>query len=210
MPSRWPGGVPKIELPAEAVSRTYLKTAEALLWSRLPVEPGDRCVELGSAPGGSSQALLERGLRVIGIDPAEMDPAVLEHPNFTHIRARTAALKRDEFRGIRWLTVDSNVAPVHTLDAVEDIVTNDQVHVRGMLLTLKMPDWSLAEAIPEYLERVRSWGYHYVNARQLAFDRQEICVAALRRRELRRPPAKGRRARRAGPRRRRMDQVSEP
>ena len=141
MPSRWPGGVPKIELPAEAVSRTYLKTAEALLWSRLPVEPGDRCVEIGSAPGGSCQALLERGLRVIGIDPAEMDPAVLEHPNFTHIRARTAALKRSEFRGVRWLTVDSNVAPAHTLDAVEDIVTNGQVHVRGMLLTLKMPDW---------------------------------------------------------------------
>ena len=47
MPSRWPGGVPKIELPAEAVSRAYLKTSEALLWSRLPIEPGDRCVEIG-------------------------------------------------------------------------------------------------------------------------------------------------------------------
>ena len=210
MPSRWPGGVPKIELPDEAVSRAYLKTAEALLWSRLPIEPGDRCVEIGSAPGGSCQALLERGLRVIGIDPAEMDPALLAHPNFTHIRARTASLKRSEFRGVRWLTVDSNAAPAHTLDAVEQIVTNSQVHVRGMLLTLKMPDWGLAAAIPEYLQRVRAWGYHYVNARQLAFDRREICVAALRRRELRRPPAQRQRARRAGPRRRRMDQVSEP
>lgn len=209
MPSRWPGGVPKIEWPAEAVSRAYLKTNEALLWSRLPIEPGDRCVEIGSAPGGSCQALLERGLQVIGIDPAEMDPAVLAHPNFTHLRTRTASLKRSEFRGVRWLTVDSNVAPVQTLDAVEDIVTNRQVNVRGMLLTLKMPDWSLAEAIPEYLQRIRSWGYHYVNARQLAFDRQEICVAALRSRELRRPSAQRQRTRRTGSRRRRMDQAPE-
>jgi len=208
MPSRWPGGVPKIERPDEAVSRSYLKTVEALLWSRLPIEPGDRCVEIGSAPGGSCQALLERGLQVIGIDPAEMDPAVLAHPNFTHIRARTASLKRSEFRGVRWLTVDSNVAPAHTLDTVEHIVTNRQVHIRGILLTLKMLDWSLTEAIPEYLERIRSWGYHYVNARQLAFNRQEICVAALRSRELRRPAAHRQRTRRSGSRRR-MDQVPE-
>ncbi len=210
MPSRWPGGVPKIQCPDEAVSRGYQKMAEALLWSRLPVEPGDRCVEIGSAPGGSCQALLDRGLRVTGIDPAEMDPAVLEHPNFTYVRARPASLKRREFRSFRWLTVDSNVAPQHTLDTVETIVTNRQVRIRGLLLTLKMPDWELAGAIPEYLQRIRDWGYHYVNARQLAYDRQEICVAALRTRSLRRPPAPRQRTRRTGTPRRRMEHPSEP
>ena len=210
MPSRWPGGVPKIQWPAEAVSRGYLKMAEALLWSRLPVEPGDRCVEIGSAPGGSCQLLLDRGLQVTGIDPAEMDPALLEHPGFTHIRARSASLKRREFRSFRWLTIDSNVAPQHTLDTVETIVTNRQVRIRGLLLTLKMPDWELAESIPDYLQRVRAWGYHYVNARQLAFNRQEICVAALRSRSLRRPPAPRQPARRSGTPRRRMEHPSEP
>jgi len=46
-----------------------------------------------------------------------------------------------------------------------------------MLLTLKLPDWQLAERIPEYLDRIRSWDYRYVRARQLAFNRHEICVA---------------------------------
>lgn len=210
MPSRWPGGVPKVQWPAEAVSRGYLKMSEALLWSRLPVEPGDRCVEIGSAPGGSCQALLERGLRVTGIDPAEMDPEVLEHPDFVHVRARPASLKRREFRSFRWLTIDTNVAPQHTLDTVEEIVTNRQVRIRGLLLTLKMTDWELAEAIPQYLQRIRDWGYHYVNARQLAFNRQEICVAALRTRSLRRPPAPRQRNRRTGTPRRRMDYPLEP
>lgn len=210
MPSRWPGGVPKVPWPPEVVSRGYLKMAEALLWSRLPVAAGERCVEIGSAPGGSCQLLLERGLQVTGIDPAEMDPAVLEQPGFTHIRARPASLKRREFRSFRWLTVDSNVAPQHTLDTVEAIVTHRQVRIRGLLLTLKLPNWELAAAIPDYLQRVRSWGYHYVNARQLAFNRQEICVAALRTRSLRRPPAPRQRARRSGSSRPRMEHPSEP
>ncbi len=186
LPSRWPGGTPKIDLPPEAVSRAYLKMVEALLWSRLPITRGDRCVELGSAPGGSCQALLDRGLHVTGIDPAEMEPLLLEHPHFTPIRARAADLKRREFRAFKWLFADSNVAPGHTLDSVESIVTHRQVQVQGLVLTLKLLQWDLAARLPEYLERIRSWGYPRVQARQLAFNRQEVCVCALRHRPRRR------------------------
>ncbi len=186
LPTRWPGGTPKIDLPPHAVSRAYLKMREALLWSRLPVSRDDRCVEIGSSPGGSCQALLDRGLIVTGIDPADMDDSLLAEPNFTHIKARGADLKRREFRGIKWLIADSNVAPKHTLDTVEHIVTNRQVNIRGMLLTLKLPDWKLAESIPGCITRIRSWGYEYVRTRQLAFNRQEVCIAAMRRRQMRR------------------------
>lgn len=187
-PSRWPGGVFPVNLPPDAVSRAYLKMAEALAWSRLPLRPGDRCVELGSAPGGSCQTLLDRGCIVTGIDPAEMAPAVLERENFTHIRARSKDLKRRTFRGMHWLMADLNVAPNYTLETVEHIVTHRATNFRGLLLTLKLLEWDLAEDIPRYLERVRSWGFEYVRARQLAYNRQEICVAALRRRQMRRKP----------------------
>ncbi len=198
LPSRWPGGTPKIDMPAEAVSRAYLKITEALLWSRLPIAAGDHCVEIGSSPGGSCQALLDRGLMVTGVDPVDMAPAVLEHPNFTHIKARGADLKRREFRHVKWLTADSNVAPKHTLDTVEHIVTNRQVNIQGLLLTLKLIEWHLADHIPEYLERIRSWGYPLVKARQLAFNRQEICVVALRRRPRRQVASRPRRPGRRG------------
>ncbi len=180
-PSCWPGGVFPLEPPAGTVSRAYLKMEEALAWSGLPIAKGDVCAEIGSAPGGASQALLGHGLKVIGIDPAEMDPRVLAHPDFTHVRKRGADVRRREFRNVRWLTADVNVAPAYTLDTVEAIVTHPMVRVRGLLLTLKLLDWSLAEQIPEYLARVRSWGYNHVAARQLSHNRQEICVAALRR-----------------------------
>lgn len=176
--STWPGGVPFLEVPDGIISRTYLKMIEALDWSGLPIQRGDACVEIGSAPGGSCQALLERGLAVTGIDPAEMDEALLANPYFTHLRARSKDLKRRMFSEFRWLMSDASVAPNYTLDTVEAIVTHRSVKIEGLLLTLKLPEWKLAGEIPEYTKRIRSWGYWYVRARQLAYNRREICVAA--------------------------------
>ncbi len=170
-----------LELPADAVSRAWLKMEEALRWSELPISPGARVAEIGSAPGGASQALLSRGLIVTGIDPAEMAPVVLKHPRFTYIRHRSMEVRRRNFQKIRWLTADMNVAPEYTLDAVEAIVTHPRVNVRGLLLTLKLPEWELASSLPEYVARIRGWGYNVVRARQLQYDRREVCVAALQR-----------------------------
>jgi 23S rRNA (cytidine2498-2'-O)-methyltransferase len=178
--SCWPGGLFQVDLPPEAVSRAWLKMEEALVWSGLPLAPGDLCVEIGSAPGGASQALLGHGVHVIGVDPADMDPRVLSHPGFAHWKMRGADVRRREYRKVRWLFADINVAPSYTLDTVESIVTHADVHVQGVLLTLKLIEWSLAADIPAYLERIRSWGFGHVAARQLHHNRQEICVAAQR------------------------------
>ena len=177
--SSWPGGMLDLELPPDAVSRAWLKMEEALRWSRLPIPRDARVAEIGSAPGGASQSLLARGFRVTGIDPAEMAPEVLRHPRFTHLRRRSTQVRRREFRKIRWLTVDMNVAPNYTLDAVEEIVTHPEVSIRGMLLTLKLPEWQLAAEVPAFLQRIAGWGYNIVRARQLQHNRREICVAAL-------------------------------
>jgi 23S rRNA (cytidine2498-2'-O)-methyltransferase len=177
--TRWPGGMLALELPDCAVSRAWLKMEEALRWSQLPIPSGAHIAEIGSAPGGASQALLGRGLIVTGIDPAEMHADVLKDPHFTHLRRRSTQVPRREFRKIRWLTVDMNVAPNYTLDAVEAIVLHPQVSIRGMILTLKLPEWRIAAQVPGYIERIKSWGYNIVRARQLQHNRREICVAAL-------------------------------
>ena len=179
--TRWPGGVPPLEVPAGMISRAYLKLEEALLWSELPIRSGDHCVEIGSAPGGSCAALLERGCIVTGIDPAEMDPAVVANPRFTHVRARARDVPRAVFRDARWLMSDANVAPKHTLDTVEAIVTADDVRVKGLVLTLKLTDPRSAGQLPAFHKRIRGWGYERVRARQLAFNRQEVCVVATER-----------------------------
>lgn len=179
--ARRPGGLyDDIELPYEAVSRAYLKMEEALRWSKLPVRKGDEAAEIGCAPGGSCQALLKRGLLVTGIDPAEMHPAVLDHPNFRHLQMRGGDVKRREFRDVRWLMTDMNVTPAYTLDTVEGIVTHREVNIEGLLLTLKLLSWEYAEHIPDFIARVQSWGYGHVQCTQLQHNRREFCLAAMR------------------------------
>jgi 23S rRNA (cytidine2498-2'-O)-methyltransferase len=178
--TRWPGGVPPIALPARLISRAYLKIVEALEWSELPIAPGDRCVEVGSSPGGSCLALLERGLLVTGIDPAEMDAEVLAHPGFTHVRARAKDVQRGVFRDCRWLVMDAIVAPNYTLDTLEGVVAQGGARPEGLVLTLKLTDPKLAEKLPQIAERIRRYGYRRVRMRQLAFNRQEVCAVADR------------------------------
>jgi 23S rRNA (cytidine2498-2'-O)-methyltransferase len=185
-PARWPGWVIPVRLPAHAVSRAYAKMEEAIQWSGLPLAAGDECVEIGCAPGGASQALLDRGLFVTGIDPADVNPAVLEHPRFRHLKKRAKEVRRHEFLGVRWLAADMNIAPQQALDDIEPIVTHPGVTLRGMIITLKLAEWSLADRLPEFVDRVRSWGFRDVRTRQLVTGGQEVCLAALRRKALRR------------------------
>lgn len=179
-PASWPGGVPQIELPETAVSRTWLKMAECLQWSGLPIKKGDAIVEIGSSPGGSCQALLEHGLSVTGVDPAEMDEVLMKEPYFTHVLGRAKDLPRRLFSKFRWLATDASVVPNYSLDTIEAIVTHSSVNIEGLMLTIKFTDWKLAEEIPLYHKRIRSMGYQNVRSRQLAFNRREICIAATR------------------------------
>ncbi|TWT98009.1 putative 23S rRNA ribose 2'-O-ribose methyltransferase [Botrimarina colliarenosi] len=190
---RWPGGVPRLEAPQHAVSRAYLKMQEGLRWSGIPAQKGDYWIELGCAPGGASQALLDVGMRVVGVDPAEVDPVVLAHPDFEHLNARASEIGVDEVTDAAWITADINCAPQYTLDGVERLVTHPSMHVRGLLLTLKLLSLNLAkpEVIAETIARVRSWGYTDVRTRQLAHNRREYCLAALRTRGQRRVKRSG-------------------
>lgn len=173
---QWPGGVPSIVAPPEMISRAYLKLAEALMWSRLPMQTGDRVVEIGSAPGGASQRLLDLGYEVTGIDAAEMDERVMNHPRFEHWRNKAAAVKRKLYRKFKWLVCDANVAPNYTLDILNDIVNQDDNKIEGMILTFKLSSWDQMRFLDEQLDTIRSFGYRNVRARQLAHNRRELCV----------------------------------
>ncbi len=185
---RWPGGIWSCNRPTATASRAYLKMCEALDWTCWPMKPGQRCVELGCSPGGSSQALLERGLRVVGVDPAEVDPRVMGHKDFQHLRKRGHEVKRRDFNEFQWLVADMNVPPEVTLNTVGDIITYRSTHIWGIILNIKLQTWELADQLPRYIEQIRSWGFPRIRARQLSKNRQEICVAAFRPpRRLKRP-----------------------
>ena len=180
-PLRWPGGVPLIDRDVDCISRAYLKLEEALLWSGIRIKNDDVCLEIGSAPGGSCQLLLEKGANVLAVDPADMEPEILANEKLTHLKCRGRDVRKRDLKNIRWLFADLNVAPSYTLDTVEDIVGNQHVvHLQGMLLTLKLADLKIVQEVPAMIERVKKMGFNLVRSRQLAFNRNEYCMMAVR------------------------------
>ncbi len=178
---RWPGGVlPLVPTAHPPISRAYFKVREAACWAELPINSDDLCVEIGSAPGGSCQWLLEQGCRVIGVDPAEIDPWVMQHPHFSHIRRRGREVKRRDLRGCRWLLSDANLPPNYILDTMQDLLTHPDVRPAGLILTLKLPSTGLLDQWQVYRQRVQAWGFPHVRGRQLVYNRQEVCLVATR------------------------------
>jgi 23S rRNA (cytidine2498-2'-O)-methyltransferase len=181
--SRAPGGTPEVQIPPLAPSRAYAKLREALELAGEAMRPGELAVELGSAPGGTTLAMLEQGTSVIGVDPGEMDPGVLAFtgPGGARVRHRkmpAGALAPAELPArIDWLVVDLNLAPPVALRYVARLLRARPPR-RGALLTLKMNDAAALAAIPEHLAAVRAMGLPRVVARQLPANRSEITVIA--------------------------------
>lgn len=202
IPGRWVGGVPKISSETKPISRAYYKLTEALLWSGIRINPGDLCVEIGSSPGGACQRLVELGARVIAVDPADLAPEIAENPAVQHLRKRGHELRKQEVIEARWLMADVNIQPAAMLNTILGLIDRGHLgHVRGMLLTLKLPDSSKPrkqpkkeagisandksgrEPIPELEELARPFrerGYRLAKLRQLAFNRNELCLLIAR------------------------------
>lgn len=174
-----PGGLWPTELPPEAPSRAYHKVRAALAWSGLEPRAGELAVEIGSAPGGTSWALLERGLEVVGVDPNAMDPRVLAHPKFRHVTESVRRLDRNKLPAhADWLLADMNIAPRFTLEAAEWM--SEALSPRAVILTLKLKDFTLAKKIPAWTAQVRAWGYPKVQTKQLSPHGQELVLVAER------------------------------
>lgn len=180
----FPGGVGHVTIPPEAPSRAWAKIEEAIRWSGSTPRAGEHAVELGSAPGGASFALLERGLHVHGVDPGAMDPRVTGYAGasgnrFTHHAVPAAEVARKDLpRTYEWLASDVNLAPMVALKYVERFVALAHGGLRGAFITLKLNDDGVFEALPRLAARIAKLGAKRVRYTQLPSHRSEI-VAIL-------------------------------
>ncbi|MBF0097786.1 MAG: 23S rRNA (cytidine(2498)-2'-O)-methyltransferase RlmM [Magnetococcales bacterium] len=90
--AQWPMGIPRLRLPDAAPSRAALKLEEAF-WQLLSASerqqrlgPGQTAVDLGAAPGGWTQVLLQLGMSVIAVDRANLSPSLQDSARLRHLR----------------------------------------------------------------------------------------------------------------------------
>jgi len=175
-----PGGVPHVTIPPEAPSRAWAKIEEAIRWSQLVPRAGETAVEIGSAPGGASYALLERGLTVHGVDPGAMAPIVASYRGkggnrFVHHEKPAAEVERRDLpHTFEWLATDVNLAPMVALKYVERFVALAHGGLKGAFLTLKLNDDGVFDALPRLRDRIERLGGRRVRYTQLPSHRSEI------------------------------------
>ncbi|MCK5944693.1 MAG: hypothetical protein KAI24_22080, partial [Planctomycetes bacterium] len=100
-------------------SRAYRKLWEALTLLGEHPQPGERCIDLGAAPGGWTWALARLGADVIAVDKADMDATVAAMPNVA-VRTESAfGLDPAEVGPVDWLFSDVICYPPRLLDLVE-------------------------------------------------------------------------------------------
>jgi 23S rRNA (cytidine2498-2'-O)-methyltransferase len=180
---RWtlPGGRLTLERPEAAPSRVYHKLEEALAWSRAPLERGQTALDIGCSPGGGTYALLQRGLRVVGVDPAELEPALLAaYPDhLTHIAKPFQYLSRDELpEQVDWLIYDVNLNPNLVLNQLKKLARSIE-SLRGVLVTLKLNHPDSIDKIPWMLDKLRAIGIPELRATQLPANRSELFAYGL-------------------------------
>jgi 23S rRNA (cytidine2498-2'-O)-methyltransferase len=173
-----PGALCRLSLPDEAPSRAWLKMEQSLAWLGLaaPGALNGKCaLELGSAPGGASWALLQRGMKVIGVDTGAMEPRVLAHPNYTHLAIPAGEVSpRDLPAQIDLLASDMNLHPGLTLKYAERLT--HLLYPRWLALTLKINDAQVEAQLPALLQQARRFAPGELHARQLPFNRREVTV----------------------------------
>jgi len=190
--SPYPAGDSGIAMPADSPSRAWLKIEEATRFFGLKFDRSDIVVELGCAPGGVVLALLNRGVSVIGVDPAKMaevvvaagisarDDAPADRPWFYHCR-KPAALtsKRDLGQGVTWFMSDMNQSP--------EVVLKECIRfckmapsIRGVLITLKLTDVLQVSAKAEWLASLAAMGFKTTRLQQLSVHHKEFALLGLK------------------------------
>lgn len=162
----------------DSPSRAYYKIAEAAEALNLDFGEGVRVLELGSAPGGASQFLLEQGCEVIGVDPALMDPKILKFPRFKHFKVPFESLTERSFKDrIDWIVSDINLPP--TVVIKEVLRLESFLKPKGLVLTLKLNQDKHLEHLGKIVSQVEKAGFR-IFVKHLPTHRKEVALIAWR------------------------------
>ncbi|MDQ0058023.1 SAM-dependent methyltransferase [Paenibacillus harenae] len=173
MLSDWPGGAVRFQREEGQVSRAKFKLLEAERAFELHYEQFRRALDVGAAPGGWTSLLLERGLRVTAVDPADLHPSLIDHPALTYLKrnASEAKLKPGSFD---LFVCDMSWSPMLMSKLVLDLeqaLTERATAIITIKLMHRKPMQTIREVIAK-LETV----FELKKAKQLFHNREEITL----------------------------------
>lgn len=181
--SSWPGGARHFAQSDAMVSRAEFKLLEALDVFGVDLPTEGRALDMGAAPGGWTRLLLEAGLTVVAVDPAQLDQRLKGQKRLEHYRGYTEHYLEEGLRRSLRFDIIVNDMRMDARDAARLLGPAARCLSRDgvVISTLKLPhaapginpQTNLREA-----QRILRQHYATVLTRQLFHNRQEVTVVA--------------------------------
>lgn len=171
-----PGGRARMKRTEANPSRAAMKLDEAIEWYGVSPGKGDLCVDLGSAPGGWTRRLVERGARVWSVDPANLAPDVLKMARVKHIKQSAFEFMPDE--PVDWLFCDMAWRPLEVAQLLAKWARKGWA--AQLVANIKLPMKDKLPTVLRARHTLEDGGWKQVRMRQLYHDRDEVTVTARR------------------------------
>ncbi|MBA4018600.1 MAG: hypothetical protein C0483_15655 [Pirellula sp.] len=165
------GGMIEPAVDKLAPSRAFAKLVEAELRLGRKIQPGETCVDLGSAPGSWAYTALERGALVTAIDRSPLRDDLMSNPRLTFLK--TDAFEYFPSEPVDWLLSDIIAFP----DRICELLARwlGERHCRAFCVTVKFrgrDDDAKLESVKDVL---RGSGYRF-GLRRLTANKNEACA----------------------------------
>jgi 23S rRNA (cytidine2498-2'-O)-methyltransferase len=171
--SDWSGGAVRFQKEAAQISRAKFKLLEAEIAFAINFQQFQNALDVGAAPGGWTDFLLERGLRVTAVDPGKLDAVLLKNPRLTYL-PRNAENVDFPPQSFDLLVCDMNGSPSQTAKLIARLLPT--LKSGGtLLLTIKLMHKKPFQAVKETLATLGS-RIILIRAKQLFHNREELTL----------------------------------
>jgi len=175
--SPFAGGDPQIVLPESASSRAYLKWAEVFAHFSKLSQVKATIVELGAAPGGGSQFLVEQNFKVVAIDPG-----LMKYEGARYLQMPVQDINRktiDNPQSVVGMAVDMNLSPLQS--AKETLrVQSYYPELQWVIINLKMTKVELIDALKKIEKQFRDSLFPNISFLSLPSHKREVMLIAYR------------------------------
>ncbi|MCU6708191.1 SAM-dependent methyltransferase [Paenibacillus sp. J5C_2022] len=173
MLSDWPGGAIRFKREEGQISRAKFKLLEAERTFGLDYGAYRHALDIGAAPGGWTSLLLERGLQVTAVDPAELHHSLRNHPDLVHLKRNAADVSLAP-RTFDLLVCDMSWSPILMTKLILDLKDALAPYATAVI-TVKLMHRKPMGTIREVKERLGT-AFEVLRAKQLFHNRDEITL----------------------------------
>ncbi|WP_138493475.1 SAM-dependent methyltransferase [Paenibacillus pinistramenti] len=176
--SDWNGGAIRFQREEGQISRAKFKLLEAERVFEIDFAGFKHALDIGAAPGGWTSFLLDRGLSVTAVDPAEMNAELLRNPRLTYLKKNADSVSFGS-REFDLLVCDMSWSPKLTAKMVINLL--DSLAPGGTaVVTIKLLSKKPLALIKEIIAMYTDARLQVIRAKQLFHNRDEITLYMIK------------------------------